>query len=97
MKKRAAENDWPLIVEWGLIGSCTNSSYEDLVESCVICRKHDRKGIIQKRIWDQSWFGAGAVYSMSVMDFHCQYLRIRPRYLPMLVGRASVNGQDAGC
>src|SRR5690554_1300408 len=30
MKTEAAENGWPIKVEWGLIGSCTNSSYEDM-------------------------------------------------------------------
>jgi len=30
MTKKATKNEWPLKVEWGLIGSCTNSSYEDL-------------------------------------------------------------------
>ena len=28
--EKAKANDWPLKVDWGLIGSCTNSSYEDL-------------------------------------------------------------------
>ena len=30
MRAKATKNDWPLDVEWSLIGSCTNSSYEDL-------------------------------------------------------------------
>src|SRR5690554_689944 len=30
MRAKATENGWPLRVEWGLIGSCTNSSYEAL-------------------------------------------------------------------
>ena len=30
MHDKAVKNGWPLDVEWGLIGSCTNSSYEDL-------------------------------------------------------------------
>ena len=30
MKEAAAKNDWPINVEVGLIGSCTNSSYEDI-------------------------------------------------------------------
>lgn len=30
MKEEAAKNGWPLKVEVGLIGSCTNSSYEDI-------------------------------------------------------------------
>merc|ERR1711974_228261 len=29
MTEKATKNGWPLEVEWGLIGSCTNSSYED--------------------------------------------------------------------
>ena len=33
--KKARENDWPLKVDWGLIGSCTNSSYEDLTLSLI--------------------------------------------------------------
>ncbi|MDP7640347.1 MAG: aconitase family protein, partial [Candidatus Hydrogenedentes bacterium] len=30
MREEAKKNDWPLEVEVGLIGSCTNSSYEDM-------------------------------------------------------------------
>ena len=33
MKEEAAKNDWPLNVQVGLIGSCTNSSYEDISRS----------------------------------------------------------------
>jgi aconitate hydratase len=33
MKEEAAANDWPIKVEGGLIGSCTNSSYEDMARS----------------------------------------------------------------
>ena len=33
---KAKENDWPLKVDWGLIGSCTNSSYEDLTRAASI-------------------------------------------------------------
>ena len=36
MKTKAAENGWPLDVEWALIGSCTNSSYEDLSRAASI-------------------------------------------------------------
>ncbi len=45
MKKRARENDWPLEVEWGLIGSCTNSSYEDLSRAASIARQALEKGV----------------------------------------------------
>ena len=36
MKEKAVENGWPLDVEWALIGSCTNSSYEDLTRAASI-------------------------------------------------------------
>ena len=36
MKEKAVKNDWPLDVEWALIGSCTNSSYEDLTRAASI-------------------------------------------------------------
>ena len=36
---KAKENDWPLKVDWGLIGSCTNSSYEDLSRAASIAKQ----------------------------------------------------------
>jgi len=39
MTQKAQENDWPLKVEWGLIGSCTNSSYEDLSRGASIAQQ----------------------------------------------------------
>ncbi|WP_282136618.1 aconitate hydratase [Seonamhaeicola maritimus] len=39
MTKKATENEWPLKVEWGLIGSCTNSSYEDLSRAASIAQQ----------------------------------------------------------
>ena len=33
MREEAENNDWPLSVEWGLIGSCTSSSYRDISTS----------------------------------------------------------------
>jgi aconitate hydratase len=38
MKEVAAGNKWPTKVEVGLIGSCTNSSYEDLSRSASVAR-----------------------------------------------------------
>ncbi len=48
MGKVARENDWPLKVEWGLIGSCTNSSYEDLSRAASVARQALEKGIKPK-------------------------------------------------
>lgn len=38
MKEEAAKNGWPVDIEVGLIGSCTNSSYEDLSRAASIAR-----------------------------------------------------------
>ncbi|MCF6349567.1 MAG: aconitate hydratase [Flavobacteriaceae bacterium] len=48
MTKKATENDWPLQVEWGLIGSCTNSSYEDLSRAASIAKQAVEKGLVAK-------------------------------------------------
>ncbi|MGK0377669.1 aconitate hydratase [Patiriisocius sp. Uisw_017] len=45
MTKKAADNDWPMKVEWGLIGSCTNSSYEDLSRASSIAQQALDKGL----------------------------------------------------
>lgn len=42
--QRAAERDWPTKVEVGLIGSCTNSSYEDMARVANICQQAIDKG-----------------------------------------------------
>ncbi|MGB1269304.1 MAG: aconitate hydratase [Flavobacteriaceae bacterium] len=48
MTAKANENDWPLQVEWGLIGSCTNSSYEDLSRAASIAQQALDKGLKMK-------------------------------------------------
>lgn len=48
MKEEAEKNNWPLKVEWGLIGSCTNSSYEDLSRAASIARQAVEKGLTTK-------------------------------------------------
>ena len=48
MTEKAASNEWPLQVEWGLIGSCTNSSYEDLSRASSIAQQAIDKGIKMK-------------------------------------------------
>jgi aconitate hydratase len=39
MKEEAAKNNWPTKVEVGLIGSCTNSSYEDIARSASLAKQ----------------------------------------------------------
>jgi aconitate hydratase len=48
LKEEAAKNGWPLKVEWGLIGSCTNSSYEDLSRAASIAKQAVAKGLVTK-------------------------------------------------
>jgi aconitate hydratase len=48
MTTKAKANDWPIKVEWGLIGSCTNSSYEDLSRASSIAQQALDKGITMK-------------------------------------------------
>lgn len=48
LKQKATSNGWPLKVEWGLIGSCTNSSYEDLARASSIVKQAVEKGLVAK-------------------------------------------------
>jgi aconitate hydratase len=48
MNAKAVANDWPLDVEWGLIGSCTNSSYEDLSRAASVAKQALDKGLPMK-------------------------------------------------
>lgn len=50
--KKARENGWPIQVDWGLIGSCTNSSYEDLTRAASIAKQ-----AITKKIKPKADFG----------------------------------------
>ncbi len=50
MKQKAVANDWPLDIEWALIGSCTNSSYEDLSRAASIVEDAVAKGVEPKAI-----------------------------------------------
>jgi len=51
MKKVAVQNGWPLKVEFGLIGSCTNSSYEDLSRAASVAAD-----ALQKKLTARSQF-----------------------------------------
>jgi len=48
MKEAAAKNNWPTDIEWALIGSCTNSSYEDLTRAASIIDDAASKGVEAK-------------------------------------------------
>ena len=46
--EKAKANDWPIKVDWGLIGSCTNSSYEDLSRAASIAKQAVDKKLVTK-------------------------------------------------
>lgn len=48
MNEKATAHGWPLKVEWGLIGSCTNSSYEDLSRAASVAKQAVEKGVVAK-------------------------------------------------
>ena len=48
MKEMAAANGWPTKIEVGLIGSCTNSSYEDISRSVSLAKQVAEKGLKTK-------------------------------------------------
>ena len=52
MQEKEKENDWPIKVDWGLIGSCTNSSYEDLTRAASIAQQ-----ALDKKLKPKSDFG----------------------------------------
>ncbi|GMT45345.1 MAG: aconitate hydratase [bacterium] len=48
MAETAKKNNWPLNMEAGLIGSCTNSSYEDITRAANIARQAVEKKLTAK-------------------------------------------------
>lgn len=51
LKEEAAKNGWPTKVEVGLIGSCTNSSYEDIARAASLARQVSAKGLKTKALF----------------------------------------------
>ncbi len=48
MREEAEKNDWPLQIQVGLIGSCTNSSYEDISRSASLAKQVAEKNLKTK-------------------------------------------------
>ncbi|MBL7701949.1 MAG: aconitate hydratase [Ferruginibacter sp.] len=48
MKEEAIKNGWPTKIEVGLIGSCTNSSYEDISRAVSLAKQVSEKGLTLK-------------------------------------------------
>ena len=45
MKEKGPKMDYPMTVEVGLVGSCTNSSYQDLCRAASVARQASKKNI----------------------------------------------------
>ncbi|WP_306353826.1 aconitate hydratase [Flavobacterium sp. '19STA2R22 D10 B1'] len=48
MKEEALKNNWPLKIDVGLIGSCTNSSYEDIARAASLAKQVADKNLKTK-------------------------------------------------
>jgi aconitate hydratase len=48
MKEEAVKNNWPVDVEVGLIGSCTNSSYEDISRAASVVKNAISQKLVAK-------------------------------------------------
>ena len=51
MKEEAIKNKWPMKIEVGLIGSCTNSSYEDISKAASVAQQALDKGLKAKSVF----------------------------------------------
>ena len=51
LKEEAAKNGWPTKIEVGLIGSCTNSSYEDIARAASLAKQVADKGLKTKAVF----------------------------------------------
>jgi aconitate hydratase len=51
LKEAAAQNGWPTKIEVGLIGSCTNSSYEDIARAASLAKQVAAKGLKTKAVF----------------------------------------------
>lgn len=51
LKEEAQKNGWPMKVEVGLIGSCTNSSYEDISRAASLAKQVADKGLKTKAVF----------------------------------------------
>jgi aconitate hydratase len=51
LKAEAAKNGWPTKIEVGLIGSCTNSSYEDIARAASLAKQVADKNLKTKAVF----------------------------------------------
>jgi aconitase A len=84
MKEEAIKNNWPLKIEVGLIGSCTNSSYEDIARAASIAKQ-----VTDKKLKLKSEFTITQVLKFDIQSSVTVLLilsrKLVQQYLQMLV------------
>ena len=91
----AREQGWPLEISSALVGSCTNSSYEDITRAASILRfaaDHGSEG--QGAADDHAGFGAGPSHDRTRRAPRRPSRLPAPRCWPTPVARASASGPD---
>ena len=92
MKEEATKNDWPLKVEWGLIGSCTNSSYEDISRAASIAKQAVDKGITAKAEFGITPGSEQVRYTIERDGFIDTFEKLELKFLQMLADHVLVSG-----
>lgn len=92
LKDVAVKNDWPLEVKVGLIGSCTNSSYEDMSRSASIVLDAKSHGLKAKSIYTVTPVLSRSVLPLSVTVSSRPSLTLVVSFLLTLVAHVSVSG-----
>ena len=95
MKDAAAKNNWPTDIEWALIGSCTNSSYEDLTRAASIVDDAVNKGVKPKAILGINPGSEQVRYTAERDGLIDTFKSLNQlKFSPMLVDLVLVNGID---
>ena len=93
MKAAAEANGWPTELEYGLIGSCTNSSYEDISRSASIAKQAIEKGIKAKARLPSRPVRSKCVTPSTATASFPSLRKWAAASSPTHVDRASVNGR----
>ncbi len=92
MGKTARENGWPLEISVGLIGSCTNSSYEDISRAASIAKQAVEKGLKAKSEFTITPVQNRFVIPLNVMDLLKLLTKWAAKFLPTPADRVLGNG-----
>jgi len=86
------QNGWPTRVEVGLIGSCTNSSYEDISRAASLARQVADKGLKTKSEFTITPGSEVVRYTIDRDGFIDTFEKIGAKFLPMPADPASACG-----